>query len=118
MSDTLFQFLGMIAQSGVYDKFNDIIGVFADFINNIPSDELQAVANSIGSALADLLKPIEWLAEKIVTLARGFKDLVSNNPEIAKFVILGTALTGVLLLLSGIALKVASSIGMLTIGLN
>lgn len=118
MSDTLFQFLGMVSQSGVYDKFNDIIGVFADFVNNIPDDELQAIANSIGSALADLLKPVEWLAEKIVTLARGFKELVANNPEIAKFVILGTAITGVLLVLSGIALKFASSIGMLTIGLN
>lgn len=118
MSDTLFQFIGMISESGVYDKFNDIIGIVADFVNNIPDKELEAVASSIGSALTDLLKPVEWLATKLVSLAKGFKDLVANNPALAKFVIIGTALTGVLLLVSGIALKFASAIGMLTIGLN
>lgn len=118
MSDTLFQFLGMISQSGVYDKFNDIIGVFADFVNKIPDKKLQKIADSIGSALTDLLKPVEALAKKLVTLAKGFTELVSNNPAIAKFAILGTTITGVLLVLSGIALKLASSFGMLTIGLS
>lgn len=118
MGDTLFQFLGMISNSGVYDKFNDIITVFADFVNNIPDEDLQAIADSIGSALSSLLKPVEWLAKKLVVLADAFKNLVANNPAIAKFVIIGTAIVGVLLLISGIALKVASSIGMLTIGLT
>lgn len=118
MGDTLFQFLGMISNSGVYDKFNDIITVFADFVNNIPDEDLQAIANSVGSALSSLLKPVEWLAKKLVVLADAFKDLVANNPAIAKFAIVGVAIVGVLLLISGIALKVASSIGMLTIGLT
>lgn len=118
MGDTLFQFLGMISNSGVYDKFNDIITVFADFVNNIPDEDLQAIANSVGSALSSLLKPVEWLAKKLVVLADAFKDLVANNPAIAKFAIVGVAIVGVLLLISGIALKVASSISMLTIGLT
>lgn len=118
MGDTLFQFLGMISNSGVYDKFNDIITVFADFVNNIPDEDLQAIADSVGSALSSLLKPVEWLAKKLVVLADAFKDLVANNPAIAKFAIVGVAVVGVLLLISGIALKVASSIGMLTIGLT
>lgn len=118
MGDTLFQFLGMISQSGVYDKFNEIITVFADFVNNIPDDELEAVANSVGSALSALLEPVKWLAEKLVGLASAFKDLVANNPALARFAILGSAIAGTLLLVSGVALKVLSSIGMLTIGLK
>lgn len=118
MGDTLFQFLGMISQSGVYDKFNEIITVFADFVNNIPDDELEAVANSVGSALSALLEPVKWLAEKLVGLASAFKDLVANNPALARFAILGSAITGVFLLVSGVALKLLSSIGMLTIGLK
>lgn len=118
MGDTLFQFLGMISQSGVYDKFNEIITVFADFVNNIPDDELEAVANSVGSALSALLEPVKWLAEKLVGLASAFKDLVANNPALARFAILGSAITGVFLLVSGVALKLLSSISMLTIGLK
>ena len=35
MSDTLFQFIGMISQSGVYDAFNEIIDVFSSFVMSI-----------------------------------------------------------------------------------
>lgn len=118
MGDTLFQFLGMISDSGVYDKFNEIITIFADFVNGIPNEDLKAIADSVGSALSSLLEPVKWLAEKLVTLADAFKDLVANNPALAQFVIKGFALTGVLLLVSGVALKVMSSLGFLTIGLR
>lgn len=118
MGDTLFQFLGMISNSGVYDKFNEIISVFADFVNGIPDSELQAIASSVGSALSSLLEPVKWLAERLVNLASAFKDLVANNPAIAEFAIKGFAIAGVLLLVSGVALKLMSSLGFLTLGLQ
>ena len=118
MGDTLFQFLGMISNSGVYDKFNEIISVFADFVNGIPDSELQAIASSVGSALSSLLEPVKWLAERLVNLASAFKDLVANNPAIAQFVIKGFAIAGVLLLVSGVALKFVSTLGFLTLGLQ
>lgn len=118
MGDTLFQFLGMISNSGVYDKFNEIISVLADFVNTIPDSELQAVATNVGSALASLLEPIKWVAERIVTLSSAFKDLVANNPFIAQFAIKGVAVAGILLVMSGVALKFVSTLGFLTLGLQ
>lgn len=118
MSDTLFQFLGMIANSGVYDAFNELIDVFAGFVNNIPEKDLAEFASIIGDALATLLVPVKEVAKWIVSLAQAFLDLVKNNPALAKFVTIGTALVGVLLVVSGVALKVAGSLGYLTLMLS
>lgn len=117
MSDTLFQFLGMISNSGVYDSFNRIISIFADFVNNIPDDRLQEIAEVVGSALSSLMRPIEWLATKIVALADAFLNLVSANPGLAKLVTIATALSGVLLVVGGVAFKILGTIGMLTVGI-
>ena len=115
MQDTLFQFTGMVSQSGVYDSFNRIISIFADFINNIPEDRLQSIAKTVGSALSTIMKPLEWVAEKVVALGDAFAQLVENNPKIAKFVTVGFAVAGVLLLLGGVTLKVLGSLGYLTL---
>lgn len=115
MSDTLFQFIGMISQSGVYDQFNNIISVFADFVNNIPEERLQNIAATIGSALTALMKPVEALAKRVVQLADAFLTLLENNPGLAKTVTIITAVVGVVLLLGGIALKAAGSLGYLTL---
>lgn len=118
MSDTLFQFLGMVSNSGVYDQFNSIISVFADFVNNIPEERLQSIAATVGSALSAIMKPIEMVAKRVVQLADAFLILLENNPGLAKTVTIITALVGVLLLFGGIALKVAGSLGYLTLMLK
>ena len=109
MGDTLFQFAGMVANSGVYDAISNLITIFADFVGSIDEARLESIAKTVGSALASLIKPIEWLAKKIVSLADGLFNLLENNPSIAKFIIIGSALAGVLLLLTGVALKVTSA---------
>lgn len=118
MSDTLFQFIGMISQSGVYDAFNEIIDVFAGFVNNIDDSTLQEVAQTVGDALSALLVPVKQIAEWIVKLASAFVDLVKNNPQLAKFATLGTALAGVFLIIGGVALKFAGSLGYLSLMLR
>lgn len=109
MGDTLFEFVGMVSQSGVYDAINNLITIFADFVNTLDEERLQTIAVSVAGALSSLIKPIEWIAKKIVSLAESLFNLIETHPEIAKFVIMGGALVGVFLLLTGIALKLASA---------
>ena len=118
MSDTLFQFIGMISQSGVYDAFNEIIDVFSSFVMSIDESTLQNVASIVGDALSALLKPVQQLAQWIVKLADGFIKLVESNPALAKFSTIATAIAGVLLVVGGVALKFAGSIGYLTLMLK
>lgn len=118
ISDTLFQFMGMVSDSGVYETFSRMVSSLGEFVGSIPDNELEALAQSIGSALTMLMKPIEFLEGKLLSLAGAFKDLLANNPEIAKFATIATAVVGALLLIGGIALKFASTIGILTIGLR
>lgn len=118
MSDTLFQFIGMISQSGVYDAFNEIIDVFSSFVMSIDDSTLQNVASIVGDALSALLKPVQQLAQWIVKLADGFIKLVESNPALAKFATIATAIAGVLLVVGGVSLKFAGSIGYLTLMLK
>ena len=118
MSDTLFQFIGMISQSGVYDAFNEIIDVFSSFVMSIDDSTLQNVASIVGDALSALLKPVQQLAQWIVKLADGFIKLVESNPALAKFATIATAIAGVPLVVGGVALKFAGSIGYLTLMLK
>ena len=118
MSDTLFQFIGMISQSGVYDAFNEIIDVFSSFVMSIDDSTLQNVASIVGDALSALLKPVQQLAQWIVKLADGFIKLVENNSALAKFATIATAIAGVILVVGGVALKFAGSIGYLTLMLK
>ena len=118
MSDTLFQFIGMISQSGVYDAFNEIIDVFSSFVMSIDDSTLQNVASIVGDALSALLKPVQQLAQWIVKLADGFIKLVESNPALAKFATIATAIAGVLLVVGGVALKFAGNIGYLTLMLK
>lgn len=115
MSDTLFQFLGMVSSSGVYDKFNDLISKFADYVMAIPEEELQLIAQTIGSSLIAIMKPLEWVIDKVLDLADSLRTLVANNPELVKIVTVGGAITGVLLVLAGVALKVTSAMSGLSL---
>lgn len=118
MEDTLFQFKGLVSSAGVFEHYTNIISIFADFVNNIPEERLESIANSVGSALASLMEPVEWLAAKLVELADAFLTFVENNPKLAKAVIQISAVSGVLLLLGGVALKVMGSLGYLSIMLK
>ena len=109
MGDTLFQFVGMVSESGVYEAISGLIDIFADFVSSIDDSRLQNIAKSVGSALSSLIKPIESVAKKLVSLAESFLTLLENNPAITKFVAIGSALAGVLLTLVGIVLKVSSA---------
>lgn len=115
MSDTLFQFLGMVSSSGVYDKFNELISKFADYVMAIPEEELENIAKSVGSALTSIMKPLEWIVDKVLDVANSIRALVANNPQLIKIATVGVTIAGVFLVLAGVALKVTSAMSGLSL---
>ena len=109
MGDVLFQFKGMVSESGVYDAINGLIDIFANFVNGIDESRLQTIAQNVGSALTSLIKPVEWLSKMIVKLADGFVKILEKDPLFARLVITFTAISGALLLLGGVLLKFTSA---------
>ena len=118
MGDVLFDLKGRIANSGVYEEFSKIIGIVAEFVFSLTDSDLNSIASTVGSALSAILVPIQKVAEWVVKLASAFVDLIKNNPQLAKFATLGTALAGVFLVISGVALKFAGSLGYLSLMLR
>lgn len=115
MGDVLFQFLGKISDSGVYEAFNRLIDIFANFVFAISDSQLDKYAKIIGDALSSVLKPVEFLAKKVVDLASAFLKLLDANPELAKMITVAGAFGGALLIVGGIILKVLGSIGYLAL---
>lgn len=115
MSDTLFQFLSMVSQSGVYDKVNELITKFAEFVGSIPDEELLSLANAVGSALTTIMKPLEWLTDVLLSFASSLRKLLANNPELATLATVFVTLAGVLMIFAGIALKITSALSGLSL---
>lgn len=118
MQDTLFQFIGMVSDSGVYASYTRIIDIFSSFISTISDERLQSIANTVGGALASLMKPLEKLATWLTKVADGLLRFIEANPGLAKFATIATAVAGALLVVGGVALKIAGSLGYLTLMLK
>ena len=118
MGDVLFELKGKISESGVYDAVSDLISVFAEWVFSIPDEELEQIAHTIGDSLTLLLKPVIALANAIIPLLDGLKNLIATNSGLAKLVTIATAFAGVLLLVGGVALKFLSTLGFLSLGIQ
>lgn len=118
MQDTLFQFIGKIADSGVLKSYNRLITTFSEFVNSISDSRLDEFAKIIGGALSSLMSPLEKLAEWFVKASESIMSFLENNPELARFTIIAVALAGALLIVGGVALKIAGSLGYLTLMLK
>lgn len=107
-----------IADNGVFDKLkNSFMGV-AGAIMELDNDEIAALGKTIADGLNIIVTPVTVVAEKVNVLISGLVKLCQTNPELVKFGMVIAAVVGALLIMSGISLKVASSLGMLTIGLT
>lgn len=118
MQDTLFQFIGMVSESGVYESYTRIIDIFSSFVTSLSDERLQSIAKTVGEALGALMKPVEKLAQWLVKVADGLLKFIEANPGLAKFATIATAVAGALLIVVGVALKVAGSLGYLTLMLK
>lgn len=118
MGDTLFQFMGMVANSGLYDKFNEIVNIFAETVASISESDLEQMAKTVGDALSSLLEPLKQVAKFVAKTAKSFFDFTKNNPTLAKFVTIALGMSGVMLVLGGVSLKFLAALGRTGAGLR
>lgn len=118
VEDTLFNLAAEVSSSGVYDKYSELIAKITDYIFAIPDSELSNIANVVGGALSDVLDLLNPVVDKILELTDRVREFIQTNPELVQSIVKWTALAGVLVLVSGVALKLASSIGMLKFSLS
>ena len=118
VEDVLFNTTAEIANSGVYDKYSELIAKLTDYVFSIPESELTNIANVIGEALVEILDLLDPVVDGVIKLADALRDFLKTNPELAQSIIKGIALAGVFALLSGAGLKLMSSLGMLRFSLS
>lgn len=118
VEDTLFNITAEISNSGVYDKYSELIAKLTDYIFSIPEDELKSIANTIGEALVEILDLLDPVVDGVIKLADAVRNFVKTNPELTKTIIKFTALAGVATLLTGAGLKLVSALGMLRFSIS
>lgn len=117
VSDLFFNLVTEIANSGVMEKYTELIAKFTDYLFHIPDDEMKNMAKVIGGAITELMSPLSHIIDLGIKVVDWLRETVKTNPELIKTILKVTALVGVFTLLSGIALKLASSLGFLRIAL-
>lgn len=116
--DVLFDVLSRISDSGVFDKFTELVATFTDYIFAIPDEELQAISENIGAGLSSLMNPIISLIKFALKGVDVLRGILREHPALSKLVVTFTALAGAGLLAFGTLLKFSGSLFMLTAGLS
>lgn len=115
VSDIFFNLMSDISNSGVFEKYSELVAKFTDYLFKIPDEELKNIAEVIGGALVDLMTPFEYVIDLGIKAVDWLRETVKTNPELVQTTIKAVAMAGAFMLLSGIVLRLASSLGMLKI---
>lgn len=118
VSDIFFNLMSDVSDSGVFEKYSSLIAKFTDYLFKIPDEELKNIAEVIGEALTDLMTPFEKLIDVGIKVVDWIRDLVKTRPELVQTAIKAIAVAGAFLLISGVVLKLGSSLGFLRISLS
>ena len=118
VSDAYTKIYKAVADNGVFDKlkqsFMSVSGVFLSMDN----DQLEALGKTLADGLNLIVEPITIVADKVNTLIGKIVELCQTHPEVVKWGMVIVAVAGGLLVFAGVALKVMSAMGMMTIGLT
>lgn len=118
IDDAFTKLYKAIADNGVFDNLkNSFMGV-AGAIMSLDNDELEALGKTIADGLNIVVEPVAKVANAVNGLITKMVELCQTNPEIVKWGVVVGILSGVLLVFGGVALKLMSSLGMLTLGLS
>lgn len=118
VEDILFNLKTLISDAGVFEKYTKLVAKFTDYIFAIPDEELAQIAQIVSDALVELLEPAEKLIDFLITIVDKVRELVRENPELTKMIIKGIAISGIIMTITGAALKLLSAIGMLKFSLG
>ena len=115
MEDQITKIKLAIADTGVFNLLIEAVGNIAGALGRIDGDRLTALAESLGSALQFLLKPVVKVSKILGGLIDNLVDFIGNHSGLVKIIAVLTALSGVLLIVAGVALKFTSALSGLSL---
>lgn len=116
IQDTLFNAMSDISDSGVYEKYTQLLTKAATWIETLTSDteRYNTVISIVGDTITAVLTPLESLLDFAIKLADAFIDWAETHPVLAKGILISVAALGGFLLVAGQALKFAGGFFLLT----
>lgn len=117
IDDAFTKLYKAIADNGVFKQLKDSFMGVAGAIMMLDNDEIAALGKTIADGLNVIVHPITVVADKVNILIKGLVSMCQTHPELVKLGMVFVAVAGALLVMGGVALKFASSLAMLTIGL-
>lgn len=110
MSDIWTMFVKNIADNGVFDSLKEALsGVTIAIAKLEKTGKLDVIAKGIASGLEVIIDPIITISKKLGDFIVNLGDFVEKHPKLVKMTVAFTALAGVLLVVTGVLLKVASA---------
>lgn len=117
LGDQLFIFMNRVSDlGGVFDEFTTIVSKIGDFVEGLVSDTdtFNAVAKAVGEGLVAIMKPIEKIVDRLTKVGTALFKILKQRPQLAKMITLASALSGVILVASGFAIKALGTFATLT----
>ncbi len=91
-----------ISDAGLFAGAKEILGIVADYLGSLTSDEneerLFAIAQVLSDAFTSILEPLKGVAEWLVNLTDKFIDFAIANPELVQGILKVVAVFGALML--------------------
>ena len=109
VSDQFTRLFLAVADAGVFADLKAALQGVTDAIMEISDADMATIAKVLADSLSFVVKPLVSAGQAIGNFIRWITKLTTTQPKLAKFVVQMVAFAGVLLTLTGLALKVVSS---------
>jgi phage-related protein len=118
MEDALFNSLAQIADSGVFEVFCNMLEKVSNFVFDLVNNQksFNAITGVISDTITTILKPLNMLIDALVKYGDKIVDFIELHPILTKNILLLVAAVGALAVVFGLAMKVAGSFFMMSIG--
>lgn len=109
VSDQFTRLFLAVGDAGVFNDLKSALQGITTAIFEIDEAQMATIAQVLAESLSFIVKPLVKAGEAIGNFIRWVTKLTTTQPKLAKFVVQLVAFAGVLLTLTGLALKVVSS---------
>lgn len=109
VSDQFTRLFLAVGDAGVFNDLKSALQGITTAIFEIDEAQMGTIAQVLADSLSFIVKPLVKAGEAIGNFIRWVTKLTTTQPKLAKFVVQLVAFAGVLLTLTGLALKIVSS---------
>ena len=120
MQDALFNSLTKIADSGVFEKYCDLLEMLSNWVFSLVENEetFNVITGVAADTVSTLLSPLESILGFIIENSNAIIEWIKNNEKLTKNILLVVAAVGAFLVVGGTFLKFMSAIGMASAGFS